>query len=233
MLQAFLSAMSLNQISGDLKSIIGRQRCLLIAVSFFMTYLTITERVSLMESLNVLILLVHMLLLANQRLSSHGWGILSGLSYGILTLNTGNTTYALVQLLIYVPCCLVGPYYWINRMVDGKCIVRSIKDLSIERQILLHLTAMFFIIGGIFMQTIYGYGVLVTFAILGSIFNIVRIKEQWYLWILIAILGLSGALSKPLFLVNYIDSIILYSGLLMLGFYGHRNWNKSHEPMFP
>jgi nicotinamide riboside transporter PnuC len=140
-----------------------------------------------------------------------------------------NLQNAIIQLMIFIPCCLIGPYYWIHRMVGHRCVVRSISDLTLEKQILLQITALVFIAVGIYTQAVYGFGLIVIFAILGGIFNIVRIKEQWYLWLLIALIGMGFYLTQTGFAYNGLSTFVLYGALIYLSISGLRHWDKAYD----
>lgn len=181
--------------------------------------------------------IVCVVLVAKGKISNYVWGTVGVVTYAYLAYTWGYYGETFLNAMYYLPMQFVGMYLWYNhkdKTVDDT-VTETIHVLSLDykQKTLLVLSIPLLIFGATYILNMIG-GQLplldatsTVLSILAMLLMAMRLKEQWYLWIVVDIV------SVYMWYVAYsegsadgIATLLMWIVFTINAFYGLYQWNK-------
>lgn len=202
------------------------------SVAFLAYYMTNGTLLSLIATLTGMITVV---LAAKGRISNYYFGVINVVLYGFVALQSQFYGEVMLNWGYYLPLQFIGFYIWTkNQNRDGIDEV-NVARLSTRKRI--HWTVLS-IVGiaayGLFLRMLNGNlpffdSASTTLSVIAQYLMIRRVKEQWFVWIVINIISIYMWADIYMSTGNNIAILVMWIAYLVNSFYGWYNWQKLED----
>jgi nicotinamide mononucleotide transporter len=192
---------------------------------------------SVISIISALANVVCVILVAQGKLSNYVWGTVGVVTYAYLAYTWGYFGETFLNAFYYIPMQFVGFYLWNkNQKDDSKTTSSSvvIRELSKIKKIIGVISIPVIIaIGAGILYLIGGKLVILdatttVLSILAMVLMAMRMKEQWYLWIIVNMVSIYMWLSAYLLgNPDGIATLLMWIVFLLNSFYGLYKWRET------
>jgi len=184
--------------------------------------------------------IVCVILVAKGKLSNYVWGIVGVITYAYMAYNWGYYGETMLNALYYLPMQFIGFYMWRkslsenNDPSDTKTVIG--KKLQKHHKILLVILVPIIIF--MFSELLIVLGGQLTLldatttilSVTAMMFMVLRLKEQWYLWIIVDIISIyMWFVAYSLGNVDGIATLLMWIVFTINAFYGLYEWNNREK----
>lgn len=135
------------------------------------------------------IITTHVFLMSERKLSTFAWGCVGAVLYMGLLAYHGLWLPFVVSIVTFLIPSIIGAYVWVNHMA-GNCVkVRSRETLKPEHKVLLDLILALCLFIAIYLQYLHLVPTAAGFSLVASVFSIMRLKDQWWVWMMMGLAG--------------------------------------------
>lgn len=181
--------------------------------------------------------IVCVVLVAKGKISNYVWGIVGVITYAYLAYTWGYFGETFLNAMYYLPMQFVGMYLWFkhkDKMIDGTVTETVVvSHLNGLKRLLLVLSIPLLIYGAsLILNTLGGQLPLLdatttVLSIVAMLLMTLRLKEQWYLWIVVDILSVymwydAYSQGSP----DGIATLLMWIVFTINAFYGLYQWNR-------
>lgn len=200
---------------------------------------------SAMEGSNISIIsaianVVCVILVAKGKLSNYVWGTVGVITYAYLAYSWGYFGETMLNALYYLPMQFIGFYMWRKSLSSDIDSSESrsveVKKLSLYQKVGLGIAvplaiALLYnfleILGG---QLTFLDSTTTVLSVTAMLFMALRLKEQWYLWIIIDFISIyMWYVSFSLGNADGIATLLMWIVFTINAFYGLYEWNKREK----
>jgi nicotinamide mononucleotide transporter len=192
---------------------------------------------SVISIISALANVVCVILVAQGKLSNYVWGTVGVVTYAYLAYTWGYFGETFLNAFYYIPMQFVGFYLWNKNQEDDSKTTSSsvvIRELSKIKKIIGVISIPVIIaIGAGILYLIGGKLVILdatttVLSILAMVLMAMRMKEQWYLWIIVNMVSIYMWLSAYLLgNPDGIATLLMWIVFLLNSFYGLYKWRET------
>lgn len=209
----------------------------LLTASLSIIGITLLMDGSVISIVSALANIVCVILVAQGKLSNYIWGLVGVVTYAYLAYTWGYFGETFLNAVYYLPMQFIGFYLWNrNQKNDNQTKSSSVvmREMSKAKKIAGVISIPFIIAIGAGILYLIG-GKLVIFdatttvlSIVAMILMAIRMKEQWYLWIIVNVVSIYMWLSAYLLgNPDGIATLLMWIVFLLNSFYGLFKWKNT------
>ena len=184
--------------------------------------------------------IVCVILVAKGKLSNYVWGTVGVITYAYMAYNWGYYGETMLNALYYLPMQFIGFYMWqksLSENIDSSDTKTVIgKELQTYHKILLAILVLITIF--MFSEILIVLGGHLTLldstttilSITAMMFMVLRLKEQWYLWIIVDLISIyMWFVAYSLGNIDGIATLLMWVVFTINAFYGLYEWNNREK----
>lgn len=191
---------------------------------------------SLVSIISALANVVCVILVAQGKLSNYVWGLIGVITYAYLAFTWGYYGETFLNAIYYLPMQFIGFYLWnknsanMDDTVTKTVIINSLTRLqkyALAVSIPVVIVVFALVLDALGGKLVYFDATTTILSIVAMFLMAARLKEQWYLWIIVNIVSIymwaqAFMLGSP----DGIATLLMWSVFLLNAIYGLLKWHK-------
>lgn len=175
------------------------------------------------------IILTHVFLLGERRLTCFAWGFVGSILYVSMLAASELWLAVVASTLVFIVPNAIGVWFWLPHIRKGRVRIQNKEDISPGKKVIADVILGLTLIIAMVAQ----YNDLIPaatgFSLIAAALSIIRLKDQWWVWGMVSLANIGlwlGDTGRP-------DNIF-FAGFYVIMFFqsvvGYRLWNR-YEPL--